>query len=297
MSTEPRPLTKEICVKVALGIEEGFQRYNVSIKPLSDMAIFIKEIRWLAENICSSPEKMTKKEINRWIYSFLRIQQARNISTIFGRLADAQIPVEKLHILQKRLDCLNQQGDSQAPDIFFELEVAGRIARQYPNWNIVFKEPDIVIEYPKGRVGLSCKRPKSERRLSDRLSEAANQGIRAGIPFFIIIDTQEILQKMQKDEQQILKPPFSKYLIHTSSQTDLESKCMGYLADLVVRYSKPIADVLSKGTGGVIFCARCVGLVDNPMSLCWCLRHQSCPNLSISGTGYALKWLVKLMEG
>jgi len=285
-SSEPEPLTKEICLHIAQTIEDGFERHAVEIRPHSDIAMLIKDTLWLADHLDTSPERLTRKELDRWIHAFLRVQQGRNISFTFERLINAQIPQEKLRILQKRLDYLGEKGDSHAPEVFFELEVAGRIARQYPGWKILFEEPDIIIEYPTGRVALSCKKAKSERNLSKRLSEAADQGARAKVPFFVIVDAQEILGS-----------PFPEKLVRASTQEDLAAKCSGFLADLIVRCSKPIATALDKGAGGVIFCARCVGLVEKPrLSLCWCLRHQCCPNLSIRDTGYALKYLVQMME-
>lgn len=285
-SSEPKPLTKEICLHIAQSIENGFERHDVEIRPHSDIAMLIKDTLWLADQLDTSPERLARKELDRWVHAFLRVQQGRNISFIFERLINTQIPREKLRILQKRLDYLSEKGYSHAPDIFFELEVAGRIARQYSGWNILFEEPDIIIDYPTGRVALSCKKAKSERNLSKRLSEAADQGVRAKVPFFVIVDAQEVLES-----------PFGGNLIHASTQEDLSSKCSGFLADLIVRCSKPIATALDKGAGGVIFCTRCVGLVEKPrLSLCWCLRHQCCPNLSIPDTGYALKYLVQMME-
>jgi len=164
--------------------------------------------------------------------------------------------------------------------------VAARIARQYPGWNIVFEEPDIVIEYPTGRVAFCCKKAKSERNLSKLLSEAANQGVKAKVPFLVIMDVEEMMELQLGGK-----------LLHVSTQPDLSSRCSDFLAALIARHSKSIATALAKGAGGVILCTRCVGLVYKPsLSLCWCLRHKSCPNPSIPGAGYALKCLVQLME-
>jgi len=285
-SSQPNRLTKEICLRIAKSIEDGFRRYNVEIRHHSDIALLIKDTLWLADNLDSSPEMLTREETDRWVDTFLRIQQARNISFVFERLVKTQIPREKLQILQKKLDYLSQKGDSHAPDIFFEMEVAGRVSRHYPGWNINFEEPDIIIEYPAGRAALSWKRPKSERKLSERLSEAANQGARAKVPFFVIADVQAILELSLGGK-----------LLHVSTQEHLSSACSDFLAALIVRHSKSIAAALDKGAGGVILCTRCVGLVDKPnLSLCWCLRHKSCPNLGIPGAGSAMELLVKVME-
>jgi hypothetical protein len=286
ISSQPKRLTREICLRITKSIEDGFRRYNVEIRLHSDIALLIKDTLWLADNLDSSPETLTKEETNRWVDTFLRIQQAKNISFVFERLVNTQIPRQKLQILQKRLDYLSQKGDSHAPDIFFEMEVAGRVSRRYPGWNVNFEEPDIIVEYPAGRAALSCKRPKSERKLSGRLSEAANQGARVKVPFFVIADVQEMLGFSLEGK-----------LLHVSTQEDLTSACSDFLAALIARHSKSIATALAKGAGGVILCARCVGLVDKPnLSLCWCLRHKSCPNLGIPGAGSAMGLMVKVME-
>lgn len=284
--SQPECLTREICLSIGKSIKDGFVRYNVEIRPHSDIALLIKDALWLADNLDSSPETLTKQEIDTWAHTFLRIQQARNISRVFERLVNTQIPRQKLQIIQKRLDYLSQKGKSNAPDIFFEMEVAGRISRCYPGWHITFEEPDIIMEYPAGRVGLSCKRPKSERKLSERIIEAAKQGARAKVPFFVIVDVQEILESSLGGK-----------VLHVSTQEDLSSACSDFLDALIVRHSKSIATALGKGAGGVILCARCVGLVYKPnLSLCWCLRHKSCPNLGIPGAVNAMGLLVEVME-
>jgi len=284
--SEPIQLTRQLCLDIANEIEEGFKRYRVSIRPKSDIALFINDMSWLAEHILSSPKQLTEKEIRRWLNAFLHAQQASNMAFILQRLSNTQIPKNKLEILQKRLDSLNTQGASQAPDIFFEMEIAGRLAREYPGWKISFEEPDVVMEYPDGRVGLSCKRPKSKRNLPKLINAAADQGTRAGVEYLIVVDASELL----KLHWQL---PF----LHVSTQKNLASECKTFLAELINECSKPIADALTKGSGGVIFCARCVGLVRKPqLSLSWCLRHQSCPNLSIPGAGNAINLLVQVME-
>lgn len=285
-SSEPKTLTEETCLHIAQSIEEGFERCDVEIRPHSDIAMLIKDTLWLANQLDASPEQLARHELDRWGHAFLRVQQARNISRVFERLVNTYIPRQTLHILQKRLDCISEKGDSHAPDIFFELEVAGRIARQYPGWNIVFEEPDIIMKYPAGRAALSCKRPKSERKLSERVIEAAKQGARAKVPFFVIVDVQEILECSLGGK-----------ILHVSTQEDLSSECSNFLDALIVSHSKSIATALGKGAGGVILCVRFVGLVDKPnLSLCWCLRHKSCPNLGIPGAGSAMGLLVEVME-
>ena len=122
--------------------------------------------------------------------------------------------------------------------------------------------------------------------LSERLIEAAKQGARAKVPFYVIVDVQEILEGSVGGK-----------ILRVSTQEDLSSACSDFLDVLIVRHSKSIASALSKGAGGVILCARCVGLVDKPnLSLCWCLRHKSCPNLNIPGAGSAMSLLIEVME-
>jgi hypothetical protein len=139
--------------------------------------------------------------------------------------------------------------------------------------------------YQNGRVGFVCKRPESERALSKRLSQAADQGSKAKIPFFILVDAQEML-----------KSAVGALLINANSQEDLEKTCSDFLANLLVNHQRPIEHALAKGAGGVTFCVRGIGYVASPPSICFCLRHKSCPNLAMPGAGYALTCLTKLME-
>jgi hypothetical protein len=285
-SSQPKPLTKEICLHIAQSIKDGFGRYAMEIGPHSDIAVLIRNTLWLANRLDISPEQLSRKELDRWVRAFLCVQQGKNISFVLDRLVSTQIPREKLQILRKRLDYLSEKGDSHAPDIFFEMEVAARVCRYYPGWNVYFEEPDLIMEYPEGRAALCCKRVKSERKLPKRLIEAAEQGAKAKVPFFVIVDVQELFEHF-----------FGGRILRVSTQDALSSACSGFLDTLIVRHAKSIAAALGKGAGGVILRARCIGLVDKPsLSLCWCLKHKSCPNLGVPAAGSAIGLLVELME-
>ena len=61
--------------------------------------------------------------------------------------------------------------------------------------------------------------------------------------------------------------------------------------------SRSIERALEKGAGGVILCARLVGLVDEPkLSICWCLRHKYNANPDMPDADYALEQLINIME-
>ena len=215
MST-PRELTRQECLAIARKIEDAFHYHDVHIVPSSDISKFIKEIRWLSNNLGRPRATLTYKEQCRFVNAFLLVEQANNIAHILSRLCNTQIPKDKLKSLMKRLDHLNTRGDSKASDVFFELEVAGRLVSPHPDWEIRFEEPDIMMEYPDGQVALSCKRPKNVNRLSERIKEAADQGISRGLPFFVIVGTEEILLKG--------------HILHVRTQNELQKQVDDSLA-------------------------------------------------------------------
>jgi len=71
---EPVSLTRQVCFHIAHEIEDGFKRYEVSIRPESDIALFVTETLWLGEHIPSSPKDLTRNETRRWVHAFLRVQ-------------------------------------------------------------------------------------------------------------------------------------------------------------------------------------------------------------------------------
>jgi hypothetical protein len=283
--SEPVELTKQECLNIASEIVAGFKHHNVPIRTNSDIELFIKETRWLADNLDKSRNSLTKENQRRFINAFLRVEQAKNISNVFRQLHDINIPKHKVKFFNKRLDRINRIGDSHAPDILFELEVAGRLARArvFRNVNIQFEEPDIVIEFPGGRIALSCKRPKSIRRLSERIKEAANQGSKTDLSFLVIIGVREI----------IIKQPFFKF----KTQEEFTKHVNDSLNRLLDMCSNSISYAFEKGAGGVIFCDRFVAFVEEPkLSINWYVRHRYRANQIINDIDCVLTDFINLME-
>lgn len=281
--SELKPLTKEELSIIVSGIKDGFNRYGISISPNSDIDSIIKYTLFLSEYLDRPYDVLTETERRKVANAYLRIDQAMHIAHIFNRLRKTQIPKNKVKFLKKRLDRLSIRGDSKAPDILFEMEVAGRLAGKHPNLVIKFDEPDIVVEYPNGRVGFSCKRPKNETRLFERIKEAAEQGKRTNMPFFVVISADEILI------------PAS--FIEFRTRKELDRQIKNSLTGLMKKCTRSVKQAFEKGAGGVILCARKVAFIREPsFSICWRLRHKYRANPNIENVGYVLKYLINIME-
>ena len=267
---EPKRITKQECLNIAAEINAGFIRNGIPIRPRSDISLLIRETLWLSKNIDKSRNSLTEQDQRRFIDAFLRVEQAKNISNVFSRLNEIQVPNHKLKFLNKRLDRLNREGDSRAPDMLFELEVAGRLARFKTFWNIQFAEPDIVIEFPGGKIGISCKRPKGINRLSERIKEAAKQGNKSDLSFLIIVGVRDI----------IMEDSFLRFRTNDEFNKLVDDS----LEILMNNCSVPINYAFEKGAGGVIFCDRFVAFIDEPnSSINWCVRHKYRANSRIMG--------------
>ncbi len=281
---EPKLPTREECLWIADEIRDTFTRYGVTVSPGSDIDKFIQDTRWLADHLCDVSSSLTKQERERGAHAFVRLEQARHVAFIFKRLQTTQIPREKLRILNKRLDRLSERGESKARDILFELEVAGRLARQHPKWTVVFKEPDLAIQTPVKNVGLACKRPRSKKRLSPSIREAADQCVRSGLDAFVIVGTEEILQ--------------TQGFLYARTLKELEQQSNELLNVLFLDCYGALERALGKGAAGVMLCCRFVGLVgDQPnLSIQWTLAHRFKANPNMAGAHDAMKALGNLME-
>lgn len=280
---EPRKLTKEECIKIASKINTSFALRGIFIRPRSDIDHLVKETLWLSENIDKSKNTLTEKEQTRFIDAFLRIEQAKNISNILSLLSEINIPSHKYKFLNKRLDRLNKEGNSKAPDILFELEIAGRLARYKTFLNIQFDEPDIVIEFKGGKLGISCKRPKGINRLPERIKEAAKQGKKSGLSFFVFVGVREL----------IMTGSFLKFRTNDEFIRKVDSS----LKILMNNCSTSNNYAFEKGAGGVILCDRFVSFIEEPnFSINWCTRHKFKANPKIVGIDNVITNLINLME-
>jgi hypothetical protein len=282
---ETKPLTSETCLGIATQIQTALARYDVPMNPSSDIAMFIREMRWLAEHLDKPKALLKATDQKRFVDGLLIVDQAENIAATFARLAETETVKPKLDLLKNRLNRLNKQGDPKARDIFFELEVAGRVA-QYPQWHVSFREPDIIIGWPDGCIGLACKRVRSDKQLSKRIREAADQGARSGFPFFVILEVENLISA-------------GRFLFMRSAH-ELESYANQRLSQLVLDCSRAAQRAFDKGAGGLILCGRFVGMIGSEPgtveAIRWCLRHQSIPNHEFPGAGTCLDTLVDLME-
>jgi len=283
---KPRALTKADYLQIANDIEEAFRRYGVQIRALSDIQMLITEVRWLANHI-NGLSGLSENDLKRGQDAFRRAEQAGNVAFTFKRLGNTQIPREKIEALKDRLDCLNERGNSRAPDIFFELEVAGRLARPWcADWNVSFEEPDIVVRCPAGEVAFACKRPKSANRIPQRIVEATKQGIKTKLMTFVMVGMDDILMGSR--------------LWRAKRENDLRRTARNLLRDSSTtrKCEEAIQLAFSKGAAGVVFCLWYVALVPgaNGLALRWGPMHRRIANRAIPDAEKTLDVLVRLME-
>src|ERR1700732_2374621 len=100
---ETKPLTSETCLGIASQIQTALARYDVSMNPSSDIAMFIREMRWLAEHLDKRKALLKPTEQERLVDALLIVDQAENIAATFARLAETEIVKTKLHLLKNRL--------------------------------------------------------------------------------------------------------------------------------------------------------------------------------------------------
>jgi hypothetical protein len=286
MTVKAEPLTKDKCLKFAEQIENGFSDYNIHVNPSSDIAVFITDMRWLANHINTHPSQLSQSEKERWSYAFLRTQQAVNIAFTLQRLHGSKIPKDKFSIIQQKLDVLNKHDFSRASGHFFELEIAGRLASYFPAEDISFEEPDIVIESSIGKLGIACKCLESEKRLDRGIEQAASQGFSAGIPYFIVIDVSQILR---------LHIGATARYVDTRENLVLESE--NFVSNILKNQVRAIDEALKKKASGVIITTRIIGLVSQPeLSWHWYTAVSQCPNLEVPDNGYGLQFLSDLLR-
>jgi hypothetical protein len=256
------------------------------VRANTDIDIFIKDMRWLGAHLDPSCLPLSEEDKKRWYYALLRIQQAIDIAFTFQGLHDSKIPKNKLYFLHKRLDILNEHGQSKAPDYFFELQTAGRLLRYLPPESIIFQEPDIIINPSDNRIGIACKYLQSEKNLSHRISDAADQGKRARVPFIIMIDISEIFRSK-----------IGAKAIHVDTQEELTSQIDNFVSDFMGHHTNSIKRSFEKEACGVIILARSVGWVNKPsLALNWHTAFMQCPNISIPSAGFAIQQLIELMR-
>jgi len=143
-----------------------------------------------------------------------------------------------------------------------------------------------MITWPDGCIGLACKRVKSDKQLSKRIREAADQGAGSSVPFFIIVDVEPLTTQ-------------GKFL-PAHSENDLNRECGQRLGPWERQCSKYAKSAFDKGAGGLILCSRFVGVIgsapDGVDEVRWCVRHRCIPNLGVSDAASAVYNLVELME-
>lgn len=276
-------LTRVRCENIAKRIEDGFAKYGISPHPQSDVGKYLREMRWLPDCLMDPPVPGSP-EHDRAVAAFLLVDQAANVATTFSMLAATLIPAEKIQILVKRLDRLNRVGDPEAREILFELEVAGRIAR-FPEIRVTFEEPDLQVQTPGSSVGIACKKVKSLSQLSGRISDAAGQGARSGIPFFVFVDVGDLVTP--------------RGFLHATSEEELGQHVEQNICQIMPHYTSGVLRAFSKGTGGVVLCCRTVGIVEFENGLTeirWFPTYHLIPNFGVDDAAGALAVVIDLMK-
>ena len=279
------PLTKTRCLDIACQIEGGFARFAVTIHPQSDVGLYIREMRWLAEHLDGSTCPPGSHEHNRAVEAILIVDQAANVAATFAMLARTEIPNMKVQILKKRLNRFKIEGNAKARDILFELEVAGRVAR-FPEMHVAFEEPpDIVIRTPGSSIAIACKKVTSLRQISKQISEAANQGERSRMPFFIFVDVGELTTP--------------RTFVCVESEDELARHYEQQFSQIMPVCSDGVLRAFQKGAGGVVLCCRVVGMIKfetGQVAVRWYFKHHRILNFGIPDAAATLSTLVELME-
>jgi hypothetical protein len=286
MSNNAQPLTKETCLWIADQIEAGFNQYSIRIVPTSDIGVFVKDMRWLSDHLDPACLPFNDADGKKWRDALFRTTQAFNIAFTFQGLRDTTIPPSKFDRIQQTLDVLNERGNSQAPDNFFELEIAGRLSKHLAPNSIAFEEPDIVINYPSGKVGIACKYLQSKKKLPTRINEAAIQGQRTGMPYLVMVDV-----------SQLYRSNIGAKGIHVDTKDELISDIDDFVSQLMSNQMNSINKAFEKGAGGVVISARGIGFVNKPaLSWNWHTIYKEYPNVNFVNAGDTLNWLTGLLK-
>ena len=279
----PSELTTAECSAIAVAIESGLKRTGVAARPNSDLSRFIDDMRWLGANLHKSKVELGCKGNDRLTQAFIRAPQARHIANVFRWLRPSKVPASKLRVLKDRLDRLQEAGNSQAPDIFFELEVAGRLVVSDDEWRVSFEEPDVVVRYEDMALGFACKRPRTNAGLANCIERAAQQGATAELKCVVAVDTSHLLL------------PTGLFPVNT--QRELLEENARRLADLVSESQDAIAKAFAKDALGIMFFSRLFGFVETPKAaILWDSRILARANPQVPGAAPALARLSRAME-
>lgn len=141
-------------------IQKTFSDNDVKIKPQS----FLYKL--LSNTLTNYGEENTPFEIFDALY----------IQRIYSALINLEDYAEKkkylIDLLKDTLDFM-ETSQSHSKNILFELEVAGSLRKIFKDTYL--DEPDIVVPFEDGNVGIACKKIVSENNFEKQLSKGVKQ--------------------------------------------------------------------------------------------------------------------------
>lgn len=179
-------------------IESCFVQRGITLPAHSDIQKIVTRMRWLAEQLSLQKQpRYSSKRSEMLFRAFQSTIQARDIAHSLSAIDN--IPAEKLRQLKDRLDYTESSGTrTAAKDVFFELQIAGRLAHSFPA-AITLEEPDVAMHLPEplGKIGFCCKRPKNASAIASAIGKAVKQIRRHNFPCVLMIGIEEIVQHQQ----------------------------------------------------------------------------------------------------
>jgi hypothetical protein len=268
-----RQITSKDCAVTARSLEASLSYFGIKVHPASDIAVMIREMRWLGSfpPDAVQPDVAHKADRDRSLFAFPLVEQSRRIAVALDRAKTIRGAKEKVMRVKKQLNRLTTQ-DSAAQDVLFELQIGGRLLR--PGVEMAFDEPDIVITDPTDgsmTIGVACKRPHNVDRLKERVREAANQieALRHS-GNVIVVDVEPLFHKSNDPE----KPTMS----WVGGPEWVKAEAGKILATAVQAADSEIAYALQKGVDGIVFCGIVVGWSRTMHHWSWICTPISAPD-------------------
>ena len=157
-------------IKSKLGYKESHKQVEYIEKVFQDAGVKISELSFLFKLLKNIKENYS--ELNTPIIMFNAAYVDR-IATALPCLENIENKNKYLKDLLKGTLDFMDNAPSHAKSILWELEVLTHLKPTFEN--IYLDEPDVVIPFDDGDIGISCKKITSEKNLQSVLSKAVSQ--------------------------------------------------------------------------------------------------------------------------
>jgi hypothetical protein len=192
--TKRRPLSGRACLDLVADVRAGLAFFKADVKPNGHLDAQLRAM-----------ERLGTMHPGEFDHATLTEQDKRDVRYVhqLSRLAATLRGIRRPHVsgdidsllewLREPFDSL-QTLDAKAQDHLFELEVGAALANE--GKRVRFEEPDVVVEglSPKiPELAVPCKRPRSIRRVSDRVRDAVHQARRKDLPAIAAVCLDSVL--------------------------------------------------------------------------------------------------------